>query len=145
MINALDNLAGSADLIGLRSRATFTRPFTTVEALRREADAKFRATEQQLQSQLSDTERKLGELQSARKDTNSLLMSPEQQQEVQKFLDEQVRIRRELRAVRRNLDKSIDELGTTLKFTNIVAVPLLLTLAVLLFVSVKRRHRTTAK
>ncbi len=145
VINALDNLSGSADLIGLRSRATFTRPFTTVEALRRQADAKFRATEQQLQAQLSETERKLGELQNSRKDTNSLLMSPEQQQEVQKFLDEQVRIRQELRTVRRNLDKSIDDLGTTLKFVNIVAVPLLLTVLALLFVSVKRRNRTAAK
>ena len=65
VINALDNLSGSADLIGLRSRATYTRPFTTVEELRREADARFRATEQQLQAELAETERKLGDLQSS--------------------------------------------------------------------------------
>jgi ABC-type uncharacterized transport system involved in gliding motility auxiliary subunit len=31
VINALDSLAGSADLIGVRSRACYTRPFTKVE------------------------------------------------------------------------------------------------------------------
>ena len=50
VINALDNLSGSADLIGLRSRATYSRPFTTVDELRRDADAKFRETEKQLQA-----------------------------------------------------------------------------------------------
>jgi ABC-type uncharacterized transport system involved in gliding motility auxiliary subunit len=141
VVNALDNLAGSADLIGLRSRATYTRPFTKVEELRREADASFRATEQRLQAELSETERKLGELQSARNDTSSLLMSPEQQEEVQRFLDEQVRIRQELRAVRRDLERNIDNLGTALKIVNTAAVPLLLTVLALLAVLVKRRKK----
>jgi ABC-type uncharacterized transport system involved in gliding motility auxiliary subunit len=141
VFNALDNLSGSADLIGLRSRATYSRPFTKVEELRRKADSQFRETEQQLQSQLSETERKLGELQSARSDQGSLLMSPEQQAEVQRFLDEQVRIRQELRAVRRNLDKDIDNLGLTLKVINIVVVPLLLTALALGIVVLRRRRK----
>ena len=33
--NALDNLAGSADLISVRGRASFTRPFERVDRLRR--------------------------------------------------------------------------------------------------------------
>jgi ABC-type uncharacterized transport system involved in gliding motility auxiliary subunit len=143
VINALDNLAGSADLIGLRSRATYTRSFTTVDELRRAADARFRETEQQLQAELAETERKLGELQSARNDATSLLMSPEQQAEVQRFLDEQVRIRQELRAVRRNLDQDINSLGTRLKILNIAAVPLLLTVVALAVVLVRRRRKAS--
>ena len=126
--------SGSADLIGLRNRASYSRPFDTVEALRRDADARFRATEQQLQAELAETERRLGELQSARDDTSSLLMSPEQQAELQRFRDEQLRIRRELRAVQRDLDSSIERLGVTLKIVNIVAVPLALTVLTLLVV-----------
>ncbi|HET7132896.1 MAG TPA: Gldg family protein [Gammaproteobacteria bacterium] len=141
VFNALDNLSGSAELIGLRSRATYSRPFAKVEELRRKADSQFRETEQQLQSQLSETERKLGELQSARSDQGSLLMSPEQQAEIQRFLDEQVRIRQELRAVRRNLDKDIDNLGLTLKVVNIVVVPLLLTALALGIVVFRRRRK----
>jgi len=138
--NALANLSGSADLIGLRNRSSYSRPFDTVEALRRDADARFRATEQQLQAELAETERRLGELQSARDDTSSLLMSPEQQAELQRFRDEQLRIRRELRAVQRDLDSSIERLGVTLKVVNIVAVPLALTVLTLLVVLFRRRR-----
>ncbi len=141
VVNAFDNLSGSADLIGLRSRATFSRPFTTVEALRRDADAQYRATEQQLQAELAETERRLGELQQLREDSTSLLMSAEQQEEIQRFLDQQVEIRQELRAVRRNLDRSIEQLGTTLKVLNIGVLPLALTGLMLLIVTVRRRRK----
>ena len=141
VINALDNLSGSAALIGLRSRATYTRPFTTVEELRRRADLEFPATEDRLEAELTQTEQRLGELQASRSDGNSLLMSPEQQAEIQRFLDEQVRIRQELRAVRRNLDADIERLGTWLKVINIVLMPVLLTLAALGVVLMRRNRK----
>jgi ABC-type uncharacterized transport system involved in gliding motility auxiliary subunit len=144
VINALDNLSGSAALIGLRSRATFTRPFTTVEELRRRADLEFRETEQRLEAELTQTEQRLQELQAARSDGNSLIMSPEQQTEIQRFLDEQVRIRQELRAVRRNLDADIDRLGTWLKAINIALVPLVLTILALGVVVVRKRKQARA-
>ena len=140
LINALDNLSGSADLIGIRARGTYSRPFTRVQALRRQADAQFRQTEQRLQAELTETETRLGELQDARTDQGSLLMSDEQQAEIQRFLDEQVRIRQELRGVQRNLDRSIERLGTVLQFINIGLVPLLLTAAALSAVVVRRRR-----
>ena len=93
---------------------------------------------------LRDTEKKLGDLQAARKDSSSLMMSPEQQAEVQKFLDEQVRIRQELRNVRRNLDRDIDSLGTTLKILNIALVPVLLTALALAAAFLKRRRKLSA-
>ncbi|HVS22734.1 MAG TPA: Gldg family protein [Gammaproteobacteria bacterium] len=141
VINALDNLSGSSDLIGLRSREIYSRPFTTVEKLRRDADAKFRETEQELQSQLSDTERKLGELQAGRSDKSSMLMNSEQQAEIQRFLDEQVRIRQQLRAVRHELDQDIENLGTKLKVLNIIVMPLVLIGALLLAVFARRRGK----
>jgi ABC-type uncharacterized transport system involved in gliding motility auxiliary subunit len=141
VINALDNLSGSAALIGLRSRATYTRPFIRVEELRRRADLEFRETEERLEAELTQTEQRLGELQAARSDGNSLLMSPEQQAEIQRFLDEQVRIRQELRAVRRNLDADIDRLGTWLKVVNTVLVPLVLTILALGVVVVRWRRK----
>jgi ABC-type uncharacterized transport system involved in gliding motility auxiliary subunit len=141
IINALDNLSGSAALIGIRARASFSRPFTTVDELRRQADAQFRETEQQLQAELDETEQRLTGLQEARTDEGSLLMSTEQQEEIQRFLGEQVRIRSELRAVRRNLDSSIEGLGTTLRVINIGLMPLLLTVAALAAVFVRRRSK----
>jgi len=139
VINSLDNLSGSAALIGIRARASFSRPFTRVDDLRRVAEAEFRDTEQQLQAELAETEQRLGELQLDRSDGGLLLMSEEQQVEIERFLRQQGAIRQELRAVQRNLDLSIERLGATLKIINIGLVPLLLTIGALIFVVYRRR------
>jgi len=139
--NAISNLAGSEDLIGLKSRQTFDRPFDRVQALRREADAQFRATEQRLEAELAETERRLGDLQAAREDGGSLFMTEEQQDELERFRQEQLRIRTELRAVQRGLDSSIENLGTALKLINIVVIPLGLALAAFVTYRLRRRRK----
>ena len=52
VINALDNLTGSTDLISVRSRGTTNRPFSLVEGMRLSAEAQYRETEQSLQTEL---------------------------------------------------------------------------------------------
>ena len=142
VVNALDSLAGSSDLIAVRSRGTYSRPFTRVEELRVDAEARFRETEQRLQSELAETERRLGELQSARKDTGNILMTNEQRDEIDRFIDQRAAIRKELRAVQRDLDSNIERLGTVLKSINIALVPMLLTVFVLF--ALWRRDRGSA-
>ena len=143
--NAIAYLAGSDDLLGIKSRETYVRPFDRVENLQREADARFRETEQRLQAELAATEQTLGELQAEREDAGSLLMTPEQQQEIQRFRDEQLRIRQELRTVQRELDSSIESLGRWLKIINIVVFPLLLAGLALTLHLVRRRRKAPAK
>ena len=138
-LNAVDNLAGSSDLISIRGRATSQRPFTTVDALRRAADERFRAKEQELQKELAETERKINDLQSSKSKDQALVLSPEQKAEIDNFMKRKVEIRKELRDVRRQLDADIERLGSKLKFLNIVLVPLLLTLAALGYAVWKRR------
>jgi ABC-type uncharacterized transport system involved in gliding motility auxiliary subunit len=142
--NALDNLAGSTDLISVRGRATFTRPFERVEALRRQAEDKFRATEKQLESELQQTEEKLTTLQSKRNDQSSMILSPEQEQELARFQEEKTRIRRELRSVRLGLDQDITRLGTVLKVVNIALVPLAFALIAVAIGFWRRRKRDAA-
>ena len=139
MLNAVDNLAGSSDLISIRGRATSQRPFTTVEALKRAADDRFRAKETELQKELSETERTLNELQTGKSKEQALVLSPEQKSELDKFMKRKVEIRKELRDVRRQLDAEIESLGTRLKFLNIALMPLLLTALALGFALWKRR------
>jgi ABC-type uncharacterized transport system involved in gliding motility auxiliary subunit len=139
VINALENLSGSSDLIGVRSRASYTRPFTRVLQLQGEAEARFRETEQRLQNQLAETESRLGELQSSREDTGTVLLTEQQRAEIDRFINQRTEIRRELRAVQRGLDRDIERLGTVLKLINIGLVPLLLTVFVLF--AVWRRSR----
>ena len=129
-INALDNLSGSDALISVRSRGRFSRPFEVVEALQREAEAQFRVKEEDLQKRLAETDQKLAALQSQDLD-KALELTPEQQATLQQFIAEKLRIRKELREVRFQLNAQIEDLGRTLKLANILAVPLLLTLGVL--------------
>ncbi len=132
-LNAVDNLSGSSDLISIRGRGTSSRPFTRVEALKLAADNSFRIKEQELQRELSDTERKLVELQSAKAGDQKQLLSSAQQQELENFLKRKLEIRKELREVRRQLDADINALGAWLKFINIALLPILLTLGSVLY------------
>jgi len=140
VVNAVDNLAGDSDLISIRGRATSQRPFTKVAELKRQADDSFRRKEKQLQQELSDTERKLTELQSAKSQDQAMVLSAEQKSELDNFLKRKVEIRKQLREVRRQLDADIESLGTRLKFINILLVPLLLIVAALGFVGWKARR-----
>jgi len=140
--NALDNLAGSADLISVRGRASYTRPFERVERLRRAADERYRATEEELERQLKETDSKLTALQSTQSDkTGALIITPAQEREIERFRAEKLRIRKELRGVRAGLDAEIKHLGNVLKFVNIVAVPGAFALLALLVAGWRRRRR----
>ena len=55
-------------------------------------------------------------------------MSDEQRSEIERFQNRKLEIRQELRRVRRELDKDIEQLGTVLKIINIALVPLLIIL-----------------
>jgi len=140
VLNTLDNLTGSSDLISVRGRAGFTRPFLRVDALRRAADARFHAQEEQLQHELQQTEQQLTLLQSKRNDKSALILTPAQQQEIEHFEAEKLQIRKQLRAVQAGLVGDIDRLGTELKVLDIIVMPALFALAALLLAAMRRRR-----
>jgi ABC-type uncharacterized transport system involved in gliding motility auxiliary subunit len=140
--NMLDNLTGSTALISIRGRASFSRPFERVEALRRQADDRLRAKVLELQAQLQATEAKLTELQSKRNDQSSLLLSPEQEQEIKRFTAEKANVRKELRETQRGLNVDIDKLDNRLKIINIAVAPLLVALVGAWVLASRRRRRS---
>src|SRR5580700_2141100 len=139
--NILDNLSGSSALISVRGRATFSRPFERVDALRRRADDRLRAKALELQAELQQTETKLTELQSKRNDQSSLMLSPEQEAELKKFVAEKARVRKELRETQRGLDVEINRLETWLKVLNIAVAPLIVAVAGVIILSLRRRRK----
>lgn len=128
VVNSLENLGGSNDLISLRSRGKSSRPFTRVQELKAEAEKRFLDKEKALRSRLQETEQKINQLQNQKEGANSLILSPEQQQEIQSFREQQVKTRKELRSVQHELRSSIESLGSTLKFINIGLIPALIIL-----------------
>jgi len=139
--NAIDNLAGSNDLISIRGRASYARPFTRVVELQTEAESRFRATEQQLETQLNQTEETLSKLQTAQPGGSEAILSAEQAQEIERFQAEKLRIRKELRAVKSQLELDIKSLGMWTKVINILGVPALFAVIALLVGHWHRRRR----
>jgi ABC-type uncharacterized transport system involved in gliding motility auxiliary subunit len=127
--NASEILTGSDDLIGLRSRGTFERPFTAVIELERRAQERWLAKEKELVRQVESTNRKLRELQQQKDASQRLIISPEQEAEIAKFKEEKRRINRELKQVRKNLRADIETLGMTLKGINIFLMPFCVSIA----------------
>jgi ABC-type uncharacterized transport system involved in gliding motility auxiliary subunit len=140
VVNAADNMVGNRDLIGIRTRVSSSRPFDRVSELQVQAERSYLATEERLQQELAETERKLTELQAAKGDSELLVLSDEQQAEIDRFMDRKLDIRKELRQVQHDLQRDIDRLGTRLKLLNITLVPLLVMIAALLY-AVQRRRR----
>ena len=141
IVNAADNLSGSSALISIRGRSVSARPFKVVEDMRRQADERFRETEEKLQAQLKETETKINQLQAGKSQENAMILSPEQSAEIQRFQSEKLRIRKELREVRRSLDQDIESLGMRIKALNIALVPFTVILAALLFWVLRRNRR----
>jgi len=145
VVNAADNMLGNRDLIGIRTRVSSSRPFDRVSQLQVEAERRYLATEERLQQELLDTERRLTELQGA-KDENELLVLNEQQQlEIDRFMDRKLEIRKELRQVRHDLQRDIDRLGTRLKLANIALMPILVMIAALIYALKRRRRQNYVK
>ena len=142
LVNAVDNLGGNDDLISLRSRGEYSRPFEVVEQIKRNAEGQFREREKELQAKLKETEEKLRELRK-RPDAGSSenMLSPEQRKEIDLFRKEQVKTRKELRTVQHELGRNIEQLGTVVKAINIGLIPLLVAVFAVGATLVRQRRR----
>ncbi|MCH2105132.1 MAG: Gldg family protein [Planctomycetes bacterium] len=133
LVNAIDNLSGSSDLINLRSRGSFYRPFEYLDEIRRKAAEETGRKEQDLTDKLAETERKIQDLQQQKGGgVNSVILSAEQRAEIDKFRDEQVETRKALRAVQHSLADKIEGVGTVVKATNVFGLPAVILLLGLL-------------
>ena len=139
VINALDNLLGSNALIDLRSRGMAARPFELVNELKRDAESRYRKTEQDLLQKMRETQEKIGKLSSEDGDGQAIL-TDQQKAAVQKFRADLIDIRQQLREVQHNLRKDIDALDTWLKIINIWAVPAIICIIAIVMAVVRRQR-----
>ena len=138
-LNACEMLTGNPALISIRSRGTFERPFTRVQELERKAQDRWLDQEQALVRQVDATNEKLRMLEQQKDGSQQAILSEEQEKEIARFQEEKLKINKELKIVRRNLRSEIETLGTTVKFTNIFLVPLLIGIGGLLYAVIRRR------
>jgi len=142
--NLVDHLSSSPDLIAIPPRHHADRPFTRVIRLRQRSEKKFHQTEQRLINQLRETERVLNQWQQNKDPQDKLILTPEQQQELQRFRQIKLDIREKLRAVRRDFDQDVASLGRIVLGFNLALVPVLLALTGLLSWRWRRHQRRKA-
>jgi ABC-type uncharacterized transport system involved in gliding motility auxiliary subunit len=125
VLAALENLTGSDALISLRARGVADRPFDLVNDLRRDAEERYLSSEQALTKRLTELRTKIAGLQKEGSG-DELVLSDKDRQEIEKFRSDLISTQHQLRLVKRELRKDIDDLDGMLKFFNIAAVPLLI-------------------
>jgi ABC-type uncharacterized transport system involved in gliding motility auxiliary subunit len=141
VVNGLDNLSGGADLVSIRSRGRYSRPFTRVIGLQREADDRLREQEAELMESLAETESQIATLNQGPDGEPLGQITPEARVEIDSFNQEMLETRRRLRDVQFQLNADIERLGTTLKAVNTWLVPLLLSILVLVAGYMRARRR----
>ena len=123
--NTVEQFAGREELIGVRSRGQFNRPFVKVDQLEVKAMKQWQAEEERLEAALQETQQRLADLQQKKSGNERLILSKEQQAELEQFRKTQAETRKQLKEVRKSLNKDIERLGLSLKVVNIALLPLL--------------------
>jgi ABC-type uncharacterized transport system involved in gliding motility auxiliary subunit len=144
--NLVGTLAGGDALIGLRSRAPSLAPFEVVDDMQREAEARFRQTEQALQAHLDEATKKLADLRAGRDGvTSAAVVTEEQRTAIEGVQRDITSTRTKLRAVQLDLRQEISALETRLRILDIAAVPALLTIVAIVIGLIRRRRRAAAR
>lgn len=147
VFNALDFIAGSGDLIAIRSRGAFQRPFTVVDRIEREADAATADEVAAVNERIKKYHEKLNSLGAAAKEGNEKLIASEAVAERNKVQEDIRKAEKELRSLNARKRARIESLGARLKTHNLVWAPacVLLIAVVLSVVRHVRARRYAAR
>ncbi|MHC4596053.1 MAG: Gldg family protein [Planctomycetota bacterium] len=143
MLNTIEDLSGSSELVSIRSRGNFKRPFVVVDEIESQAEAETAEEVAKINAQIAGFQ---GELQ-------SILASAKEGQEeviggtiVQKKQTVELKIhqaQRQLNEVKLQRRERIEHLGNTLRQANMLVAPMvILIIAVVLGIrrGVRKRH-----
>ena len=142
----VEQLAAGEALASLRSRADSFRPLTVVREMQARAQEQYLGRLKSLEDELQKTTGKLQELQKARGSAakGALIMTPEQQAEIENFRKRVTETRRELKELRKNLRQDAEALVFWTKVLNIALMPLLVVLAGLSVYFIRRKRISPA-
>ena len=144
LLNLIEDLSGSGDLISIRSRGNFRRPFTVVDEIEQQAEKETADEIALINAQIEGFNKELQSLVASAKE--------EDQQEVlgsaivknKRELELKIReAQRQLNDIKAKRRERIDELGSSLEAINMGAVPAVVMLVALvlgIWRGVRRRH-----
>jgi ABC-type uncharacterized transport system involved in gliding motility auxiliary subunit len=142
--NLVELFSGDNNLIKVRSRAVVEHPFTRLNAIKKEAEARTASKEKEEQDKYNSTSARLQELQQQKNPNQKYVISPEQQAEIDKLNAELARSGMEKRKIQKDSKKEEIALQHKVEIVNIAAMPLLVILAGV-SLAVFKRKRNSAK
>lgn len=121
--NILDQCTGSRHLIGSRSRAATTRPFTVIKEM--ETDFK-----QEIRDEVTETDARkkaiyseLQQLQAQKSQGKALVLTPEQEQKIHELRAENIKLNKEMREKEKGLQTKKDKLYSKLTWMTVAITP----------------------
>ncbi len=140
LYNSIENLTGSNDLISIRSRGTYTRPFTKVEEIERAAEERWKDEERLLQQEVNTINSRLTELIKPGEKDKKQRLSKAIQKEISKYRAEKKKTQKKLREVRRKLREEKEALGNNLFVLNTFLIPAFIcSIGIIIFLNKRRK------
>jgi ABC-2 type transport system permease protein len=126
MMNAVDDLSGSSDLVSIRSRGNFKRPFTVVDEIERKAEAETAEEVEKINLQIAGFQSELQSIMSSAKEGQEEVIGNSivtKKQEVELKIHQ---AQRQLRQVQMTRREKIEHLGNQLRQANMLAAPMVI-------------------
>jgi ABC-2 type transport system permease protein len=144
LLNTIEELSGSGDLIAIRSRGTFKRPFVVVDEIEKQAEQETATEIAVVNAQIEGFNQALQALVASDTDQSQQELLGSTVVQKKRALEVNIReAQRQLNNIKAKRRARIDELGNKLKLVNMAAVPgVVMLVAVVLGVwrSARRRH-----
>jgi ABC-2 type transport system permease protein len=144
LVNAVEELGGSGDLISIRSRGNYKRPFTVVDKVEQEAERETADEVSLINLQIEGFNQKLQELVSSAKGEDKEAVVGDAIVQQKRDLELKIHTaQRQLRAVQAKRRERIEQLGSNLKMLDVVSIPAVVMVIALVLGTwrgVRRRH-----
>ena len=148
LMNTVDNLLGSDELIAIRSRGNFHRPFTRVDKIEDKAEEETEKQVNAIQEEIKKYQDELNKVLNEARSQGKLVVNASKFTEAQKKLEVNIAEKEnELRKVKKSKRQKIESLGRTLLYFNTIAAPaviLLIAISLAVHRSIKRRGYLSA-
>ncbi len=142
LLNNLDALSGSPDLMEIRSRNSIVRPFTTIQKIQLAADQETLGKAASINASISRFQSELAGLASKANENNLGVIQSEGLRKQKELQQEIARMKRELREVKRSGREKVEKIGSALYFLNVAVVPVLIGI---IYLVVQKRSKKSLK
>ncbi|MCF7786595.1 MAG: Gldg family protein [Prosthecobacter sp.] len=144
LLNAVEVLAGGGDLIQVRNRKSPVRPFTKLKEMRETVEEKYRPQLVELEKERQELAEKLSK---ARPQLDlkkgALIVDQATMNNIKEMEKNSKTIDKEVRNIRKEVNKEVEFRKTLIKTLNVLLVPFLVGMVGLIF-AMQRRTRTAA-